>query len=314
MAELADAPGLGPGVLRGLRVRIPPLAPDRRRRGDSALPLALAACPPPLPLRRNTPLLPLLLELGDDVGRGRVHDVLGLVEQRRDVGALGLRLGRRAPTSPGSRTASRRRIAAARSSGSRPGTATGPPGRGPAGTSGRSPRSGRSGSRSGGSPSAWAFRTFSQNQRRGLPDHPAATEPLKPGRAARPIEPRSSPATWRQSVSAARSGAVSRPRRALGRRDLHPRRHRDHHLREPDRRGAGRPAPRATLVGRNALDLVHPDDRSRALEALNRTVAGGPGRARPVLRPGPPRRRPLAPGRARRQQPHRRRRRRAGSS
>ena len=30
VAELADAPGLGPGVLRDLRVRVPPLAPLRR--------------------------------------------------------------------------------------------------------------------------------------------------------------------------------------------------------------------------------------------------------------------------------------------
>src|SRR6478609_2325323 len=30
VAELADAPGLGPGALRGLRVRVPPLAPTAR--------------------------------------------------------------------------------------------------------------------------------------------------------------------------------------------------------------------------------------------------------------------------------------------
>ena len=35
--------------------------------------------------------------------------------------------------------------------------------------------------------------------------------------------------------------------------------------------------PVDALVGQSALDLIHPDDRSRAIEALHRTFTSGPG-------------------------------------
>lgn len=38
-----------------------------------------------------------------------------------------------------------------------------------------------------------------------------------------------------------------------------------------------------SLVGRNALDLVHPDDRSRAAAAVHRSVASGPGAKEPFF-------------------------------
>ena len=135
-------------------------------------------------------------------------------------------------------------------------------------------------------------------------DHPDPAETLKPG--AQPTDRAwgTLSAMWRLGARR-RSGAVSRPRRALGRRDLHARRAWVDHLRQRDRRAARRARPYATLVGRNALDLVHPDDRTRAIEALHRSLAAAPGAAGAVLRAGPARRRALAPGGARRQQPQR---------
>jgi diguanylate cyclase (GGDEF)-like protein/PAS domain S-box-containing protein len=41
--------------------------------------------------------------------------------------------------------------------------------------------------------------------------------------------------------------------------------------------------PPSALVGQNALDLIHPDDRTRALQALTRTVAAGPGEQEPFF-------------------------------
>jgi diguanylate cyclase (GGDEF)-like protein/PAS domain S-box-containing protein len=41
--------------------------------------------------------------------------------------------------------------------------------------------------------------------------------------------------------------------------------------------------PRDQLVGRNALDLVHPHDRSRAVESLHRALAAGPGAQAPFF-------------------------------
>ncbi|MGZ6979189.1 MAG: PAS domain S-box protein [Acidimicrobiia bacterium] len=40
---------------------------------------------------------------------------------------------------------------------------------------------------------------------------------------------------------------------------------------------------RSTLIGRNALDLVHPDDRNRAVESIHRTLATGPGPQEPFF-------------------------------
>jgi diguanylate cyclase (GGDEF)-like protein/PAS domain S-box-containing protein len=41
--------------------------------------------------------------------------------------------------------------------------------------------------------------------------------------------------------------------------------------------------PHDTIVGRNALDLVHPDDVSRALESLHRALSSGPGHQDPFF-------------------------------
>ncbi len=35
--------------------------------------------------------------------------------------------------------------------------------------------------------------------------------------------------------------------------------------------------PVAAMVGRSAMELIHPDDRSRAIESLHRAVRSGPG-------------------------------------
>ncbi len=41
--------------------------------------------------------------------------------------------------------------------------------------------------------------------------------------------------------------------------------------------------PRDGLVGRKAVDLIHPDDQSRAIESLHRTIQGGPGAKDPFF-------------------------------
>ncbi len=41
--------------------------------------------------------------------------------------------------------------------------------------------------------------------------------------------------------------------------------------------------PRTSIVGRNALDLIHPDDRSRAVESLHRALSSGPGNQDPFF-------------------------------
>jgi diguanylate cyclase (GGDEF)-like protein/PAS domain S-box-containing protein len=41
--------------------------------------------------------------------------------------------------------------------------------------------------------------------------------------------------------------------------------------------------PRADLEGQNAIDLLHPDDQSRAIESLHRTIDSGPGPKEPLF-------------------------------
>jgi diguanylate cyclase (GGDEF)-like protein/PAS domain S-box-containing protein len=41
--------------------------------------------------------------------------------------------------------------------------------------------------------------------------------------------------------------------------------------------------PRGALVGRSALELLHPDDQSRAIESLHRTIEAGPGAKDPFF-------------------------------
>ena len=40
---------------------------------------------------------------------------------------------------------------------------------------------------------------------------------------------------------------------------------------------------RAELIGRSAVELLHPDDQSRAIESLHRTIEGGPGAKDPFF-------------------------------
>ena len=150
------------------------VARNSRTRARKSSSSAMVVCLLPL-LALAEPAL-RLLELAEDVGGGRVHDVLGRVEQRGDVLRLGLGLGPAVALARASRPASRRRTCAARSRRSRRGSATAPRARGRSGTSAPPRRWRRCGSRSSCTPSASAWRSVwpSDGSARGQPSQSPA--------------------------------------------------------------------------------------------------------------------------------------------
>ena len=136
------APRVEPGSSRGARVD-QRVAPERDLRGDLAARSSRAGSRRSPKLRHGlsptselAALLALAEELalrlaflfGEDVDAGEVHDVLGLVEQRGDVGVELGRIGSASGSLSGRERAvlpTRRRSSCARTSGSRPGNAHG---------------------------------------------------------------------------------------------------------------------------------------------------------------------------------------------